>query len=174
MKNRLFYYFLAGLLFGAVYWFYYNIPARALNAIDLGTKGYWEIWLYMSIEFLLFYGVWLIPATVPAVYEYRNSGRLGLSVLAVVLTWGGAVFGYFVNYVALLAFWGFPQMEDYLMFNEHTSMFWLNWWAILRFTFIPTLAQRLFLCVIFGSVSGLVTTWLYSFWLKKTSLISQG
>ena len=172
MKNRLLYYFLAGLLFGAVYWFYISGAAHFLNSVELSAKGYWEIWFYLSIQFLIEYGLWFIPATVPAVYEYRNSRRLGLSVLAVILTWMSANFGYFVSYIGVLALIGPPQMEDYFLFNEHTPAFWLNWWAWFRFTFIPDLIKGLFLCVIIGGVSGLVTAWLYSFWLKKTSIAS--
>lgn len=172
MKNRLLYYFLAGLLFGSAYWFYVSGAAHFLNSVELSAKGYWEIWFYLSIQFIIEYGVWLFPATIPAVYEYRNSRRLGLSVLAVILTWTGAIFGYFISYIGVLALIGLPQMEDYLVFNEHIPAFWLNWWAMFRFTFIPDLIKGLFLCVIIGSASGLVTTWLYSFWLKKTSLIS--
>jgi DNA-binding CsgD family transcriptional regulator len=175
MKNRLLYYVLAGLLFGVVYWFYLSSTDHFLTAIELSMRGYRVMWISLFILFFIQYSVWLIPATIPAVYEYRNSRRLELAILAVILTWVSSVFGYCTAWLVVLASSGSPQTNYYRVFNEHENMtaFWQSWMEVLRLTFLPDLILGIFLSVIIGGVSGLVTTWLYSFWLKKTSLIPE-
>jgi DNA-binding CsgD family transcriptional regulator len=171
MKNRQLYYVLAGLFFGAVYWFYRGNVSQYFGGIDLSQKADREIWWYLSMILVVSYGVWLMPTVIPAMIEYHNSRRLDLSTLVAILTWISAVFGYFASWFAVLALFAFKYSVAHR--HEDTTAFWQNWMSILRLTFLPDLVLGIFLSVIIGGVSGLVTTWLYSFWLKKTSLIPE-
>jgi hypothetical protein len=52
------------------------------------------VWMLLSVVFLTTFGVWLIPTILPVVYEFRQSGNVSLSVMAVIVVWVSAVFGY--------------------------------------------------------------------------------
>jgi DNA-binding CsgD family transcriptional regulator len=170
MKNRLFCYFLAGLLFGAIYWFYGNIT-NILNGLPLPDYDYWQIWLSLSITFVIDYGVWLFPAIVPAVVEYRHSQKMSSSVMAVVVVWVSTVFGYSLSYVIVLAFIGLPQMEYLLVFNEHSPDFWQHWMAIFRTLILADLLKGVVISIFVGGATGLLSTALYSYWMKKTGMV---
>lgn len=168
MKNRLFYYFLAGLFFGAVYWFYLSGTANFLNGLDVPDEDYWQIWASLSITLIIYFGVWLFPATVPAVVEYRYSQKVSSSVMAVVVVWVSTVFGYYLSYMIMLALVGLPQMEYLLVFNEHSPDFWQHWRAIFRTVILSGLLKWVVISIFAGGATGLLSAILYSYWVKKT------
>jgi hypothetical protein len=171
MKNRLFYYFLAGLLFGVVYWFYLGIAAKFLNGLNVPKDDYWQIWVSLSITFVIYFGVWLFPATLPAVIEYRHSQKLNSSIMAVVVVWVSTVFGYYLSYLIMLALVGLPQMEYLLVFNEHSPDFWQNWNAIFRTLILADLLKWMVISLFVGGAAGLLSTLFYSYWVRKTNTI---
>ncbi|MBK9925660.1 MAG: helix-turn-helix transcriptional regulator [Anaerolineales bacterium] len=65
MRKRILYYFLTGLLFGAVYWGYLNVTAGFFGEINTnmepGAVSGMTLWVLMSVMFLVVFGVWLIP-----------------------------------------------------------------------------------------------------------------
>jgi DNA-binding CsgD family transcriptional regulator len=171
MKNRWSYYFLAGLIFGAAYWHYFSVTARFLNNIfinvDVENKSL-MIWMVLSVSFLVYFGVWLLPAILPAVYEFRRSGKVRLSVSAVIVMWVSAVFGYYLTYVVLLAFVGLPNMEYFLVFGQRGPTFWQDWAELFpRLIFFKFLKWTV-VGLMVGGFTGLVTSSLYSLWIKKT------
>jgi DNA-binding CsgD family transcriptional regulator len=108
MKNRLFSYSLAGLVFGALFWYYFSAIGKFMNRFSFNEENALVIWAFLSIEFLLIFGVWLIPTIYPAKYEFRHSKRIGPSVIAVIVMWVSAVLGYYLTYIVLLLrLWGF-------------------------------------------------------------------
>lgn len=172
MKKRWLYYFLAGLIFGAGYWHYLGATARFFNAISVGLENtIGETWLLLPVALLVYFGVWLIPATLPAVYEFHHSKTLRLSVLAVIAMWVSAVLGYYVNYIVLLAFFGLPHMEYLIVFGQRTSTFWQDWGEIfpklILFNFLKWTAAS----VIGSGLVGLITSSLYSSFAKKSNKI---
>lgn len=170
MKNRLSYYVVSGLLFGAAYWFYFSASAKFFNHLVTPEEDYWSVWWILSLTFLVSFGVWLFPATIPAMVEYRHSQRVGLSALSVVIVWVSAVCGYFISYVVMLALFGLPQMEYLLIFNEHTPDFWRNWRAIFYTLILSDLVTWVVISLFVGGISGLLSGTLYAYWFKKTQL----
>jgi len=172
MKNRWLYYFLAGLVFGAAYWHYFSVTARFLSNIFINVEeNPLMIWIALSVSFLIYFGVWLIPAILPAVYEFHQSKMLSLSVLAVVIVWISAVLGYYINYVVLLAFVGLPHMEYFLVFGQKGPTFWRDWAELFPRLIFFKFFKWTVVGVIVGGFAGLVTSSLYSFWVKKTHTI---
>ena len=172
MKNRWSYYFLAGLIFGAAYWHYFSVTARFLNNIFMHEnveENALMIWIALSVSFLIYFGIWLIPAILPAVYEFRYSKTMSLSVLAVVIVWSSAVLGYYINYVVLLAFVGLPNMEYFLVFGQHSPTFWQDWAELFPKLILFDFLKWTVIGVLVSSLAGLVTSSLYSLWVKKTN-----
>lgn len=172
MKNRLSYYVVSGLLFGAAYWFYFSASAKFFNGISgpVSNENFWGMWLIANLMLIASFGVWLFPATIPAMVEYRHSQRVGLSALSVVIVWVSAVCGYFISYVVMLALFGLPQMEYLLIFNEHTPDFWRNWRAIFYTLILSDLVKWVVISLFVGGISGLLSGTLYAYWFKKTQL----
>jgi hypothetical protein len=170
MKNRLSSYFLAGLVFGLLFWFYFDAIGKLVNRFTFEEKPL-TIWAVLSFEFLLIFGVWLIPTVFPMRHEFRRSKKVSLSVVAVIVSWMSAVFGYYFIYVVLLAFIGLPNMEYYLVFGQHGPTFWQDWAALfsklILFKFLPWTVVG----VLLGGLAGLITSSFYSFWIRKTHTI---
>jgi len=171
MKNRWVSYFLTGLVFGALFLFYFEVIDRFMNTIHIDEENPFAVWSFISIEFLLIFGVWLIPTLYPARSEIRHSGRIGSSVIAVILTWVSAVAGYYLTYTLLLAFVGLPNMEHYLVFGSHGATFWKDWAVLFPRLILFKSLQWAIVGAIVGGRAGLITSSLYSFWVRKTSPI---
>lgn len=169
MKSRLFYYILAGILFGAMYWFYLSVSAKLFNGLSVPDDNFWGKWLIANLMLIISFGVWLFPATIPAVVEYRHSHKVGQSAMAVVVVWVSAVLGYYISYVIVLGFLGAPQMEYLLFFNEHTPDFWQNWHAIFYTLILSDLAKWAVVSLLVSGICGLVSSTVYAYWLNKTS-----
>jgi hypothetical protein len=173
MKKRWILYFLAGLIFGSAYWHYFSIVARFFNDLDtsssVSTVG--EGWLFI-IALLTYFGVWLIPAILPAVYEFHRSTSLRLSVLAAVTVWVSAVLGYYVNYVVMLAVFGLPNMEYLVIFGQRTSSFWQDWGKVFPKLIFYNLLKWAVVGVFAGGIAGFITCSVYSSLSKKHYKIS--
>ena len=65
MRKRIFYYFLAGLIFGIVYWYYFSAEADFTKNLSIDEENGFIIWVSMSILFVVNFGVWLVPAIAP-------------------------------------------------------------------------------------------------------------
>jgi DNA-binding CsgD family transcriptional regulator len=172
MRKRIFYYFLAGLIFGIGYWEYLNGIAGFFNAVGSGVEpnvvGGLAIWMFLSVVFLTIFGVWLIPTIFPAVYEFRHSEKVGQAVVAVIVVWVSAVLGYYLTYFVLLAFFGLPNMEYLLIFGKHSATFWQDWAAIFNKLILFSFLKWAVVGILAGGVAGFATSSIYSFWVKKT------
>lgn len=166
MKKRWIVYFFAGLIFGAGYWHYFSLTAKFLNDISSNESIIGEGLLFI-FALLTYFGVWLIPATLPAMYEFRRSTSLRLSVMAVVAVWVSAVLGYYVNYLAMLALFGMPNMEYLVIFGQRTASFWQDWSVIfprlIFYNFLKWTAVGIFV----SGIAGLITSSVYSSLSKK-------
>lgn len=172
MRNRWLYYFLAGLVFGAAYWHYFSVTARFLSNTFINVEeNPLMIWIALSVSFLIYFGIWLIPAMLPAVYEFRYSKAMSLSVLAVVIVWSSAVLGYYINYMVLLAFVGLPNMEYFLVFGQHGPTFWQDWAELFPKLILFDFLKWTVIGVLVSSLAGLVTSSLYLLLAKKTKAI---
>jgi hypothetical protein len=127
------------------------------------------VWTFISIEFLLVFGVWLIPTIYPGRSEFRHSKKISLSVIAVIVTWASAVLGYYLTYTVLLAFVGLPNMEHYIVFGQHGPTFWQDWAALFPRLILFKFLQWTVVGVIVGGFAGLITSSLYAFWVRKTN-----
>lgn len=168
MKSRLFPYILVGILFGAVYWFYFSAAANFFNGLVVPKEDYWNVWWVLTLTFVVDFGIWLFPAVVPAVFEYKHSRKVNLSTLAVIIVWVSAVFGYFLSYVVMLALFGLPQMEYLLIFNEHTPDFWRNWGDIFYTLILSDFVKWAVISLFVGGICGLLSSTLYAYWMKRT------
>ena len=166
MKKRWAIYFFAGLIFGAGYWHYFSLTAKFFNNISSSENTIGE-GLLLILALLTYFGVWLIPATLPAVFEFRHSTSLRLSVMAGVTVWASAVLGYYVNYVAMLAFIGLPHMEYLVLFGQRTATIWQDWANIFPKLILSKFLRWAVVGVIAGGVAGLITSSLYSALSKK-------
>ena len=166
MKKRWIFYFFAGLIFGAGYWHYLSLTARFFNDMSSNENTIGEGLLFI-LALLAYFGVWLIPAILPAIYEFRCSASVRFSVMAVVTVWVSAVLGYYVNYLVMLAFIGLPNMEFLLVFGQRTSTFWQDWANIFPKLILHNLLKWIGIGVIFSSVAGLITGSVYSVLSKK-------
>lgn len=171
MKNRLFSYFGTGLIFGTLFLFYFEIIDRFMNTWHINEENALAVWAFISIEFLLVFGVWLIPTIFPAKYEFRHSKRVGQSVMAVIVMWVSAVLGYYLTYTVLLAFVGLPNMHSYLVFGQHGPTFWQDWAVLFPKLILFKFLQWTVVGVIVGGFAGFITSSLYSFWVRKTNAI---
>jgi len=171
MKNRLLSYFLGGLIFGVAFWYYFSLIGHFTNTLSIDEENVLEVWAFLSIEFLLIFGVWLIPTLWPTIYEFRRSKRISLSVFAVIVMWMSALLGYYANYMVLLAFVGLPNMDYYLVFRHHSPTFWQDWAALFPKLILFNYLKWTAVGTIVGGFAGLVTSSLYSFWIKKTHTV---
>jgi len=160
MKNRLFSYFFAGLVFGGLFLFYFEVIDRFMNTVHINEKNPFAVWAFISVEFLLIFGVWLIPTFYPARYEFRRSKKVGMSVIAVMVMWVSAVLGYYLTYTVLLAFVG-----------QHSTQFLQDWAIVFPGLILFKFLKWSVVGVIVGGVAGFITSWLYSFWARKTNAI---
>jgi len=175
MRKRIFYYFLAGLIFGIAYWEYLNGVASFFNTIGSGMEpdviGGLSIWIFLSVVFLTIFGVWLIPTIFPAVYEFRRSENVQQAIVAVLVVWVSAVFGYYLTYLVLLPFFGLPNMEYLLVFGKHSSTFWQDWAGIFNRLILFSFLKWAVVGIFVGGFAGFVTSSIYSVWVKKTRAI---
>jgi hypothetical protein len=116
---------------------------------------------------LVYLGIWLIPATLPAIYEFHHSISLRLSVMAVVTVWVSAVLGYYANYLVMLAIFGLPNMEYLAIFGPRTSTFWQDWAAIFPRLIFYNFLKWAALGVLVSGIAGLITGSVYSSLSKK-------
>jgi hypothetical protein len=168
MKNRLFSYFLAGLVFGVLFWFYLEIVDRFMNTFRINEENALAVWTFITIEFLLVFGVWLIPTLFPIRREFQLSKKVSLSVVAVIVSWVSAVFGYYLTFVVLLAFIGLPHMEYYLVFGQHGPTFWQDWAKLFPSLILFKFLQRAVIGAVIGGFVGLLISSFYSLWIRKT------
>jgi DNA-binding CsgD family transcriptional regulator len=161
MKKRWVIYLLAGLFFGAGYWHYFSITASFFNDIS-SNEGAVSEGILLIFALFTYFSVWLIPATLPAIYEFRHSRSLRFSVIAVVTVWLSAVLGYYVNYVAMLAFVGLPHMEYLVVFGQKSTSLWQDWVNIFPKLILSKIWKWVLVSVIVGGVAGLITSSVYS------------
>jgi hypothetical protein len=176
MRKRILYYFLAGLIFGAAYWQYLNGVAGFFSEISPNMEpdaaGGLTMWIFLSIVFLIVFGIWLIPTIFPAVYEFRRSERMPQSVLAVIVVWVSAVLGYYLTYLVLLAFFGLPNMEYLIIYGNHSSSFWNDWTGIFNRLILFGFLKWAIVGIIVGGFAGFVTSSIYSIWVRKTGRLN--
>lgn len=157
MKKRWTFYSLAGLIFGAAYWHYFSLTAKLFNDISVNEHAVSD-GVLMILALVAYFCVWLIPAILPAVVEYRRTASLKWSVLSVVTVWVSAVLGYYVNYLVMLAFIGLPNMEFLVVFGERSAAFSQTWQNILPDLILRNLLKWIGVGILAGGVCGLIST----------------
>lgn len=159
MKKRWSLYCLVGIIFGAAFWHYFSSTASLLSNLayinDLNPDSILK-WLLLPIILIIYFGVWLLPTTMPVFYEYKRSYSLRLSVMAVITVWICAVLGYYINYMVMLAIVGIPNMEYLVILGQRTASFWQDWGQI----FPKLILFKFFKWVILGSITGGITGYL--------------
>lgn len=172
MKKRWLAYFLVGLLFGAVYWHYFTVVAQFFSKLNLDLENDSGLFVFFAMLIMLVthLGVWIVPATLPAVYEYRYSRQKQHAVFAVVLVSMSAVLGYYLMYLFLLAFVGLPHMEHLLAFGPSGEFFWHNWATAFPQLILLNFVKWEAVWLICGGILGLLTTFSYSAWVEKDQI----
>jgi DNA-binding CsgD family transcriptional regulator len=167
MKKRWTLYPLSGLIFGAAYWHYFSLTAKLFNDISANEHAVSD-GVLMILALVAYFCVWLIPAILPAVVEYRRTASLKWSVLSVVTVWVSAVLGYYVNYLVMLAFIGLPNMEFLVVFGERSAAFSQTWQNILPDLILRNLLKWIGVGILAGGVSGLISTSVVSALSRKS------
>lgn len=165
MKKRWLFYCLEGLIFGAGFWHYISLVAKLFNHFDNVLYLIPESiikWLILPISLLIYFGVWLIPTIMPAVYEFNRSSSQRLSVVAVITVCVSAVLGYYLNYIVMLAFFGLPHMEYFIIFGQHTTSFWQDWHQLFQNLILFKSIKWFLISGFGGGIIGYLTTQLYS------------
>ena len=171
MKNRFFSYFFGGLIFGGLFFFYLEVVGRFMNRLSINEEYPFEIWAFISLELILIFGVWLIPTIYPARREFLHSKKISLSARAVIIMWVSAVLGYYLIYMVLLAFVGLPNMEYYLLFGQRGPTFWQDWAELFPRLIMFKFLQWAIVSIIVGGLAGLLTSSMYSIWIKSGNAI---
>lgn len=164
-------YFLTGLIFGALYWHYFSMTGVYFGNALTRTEDRVAM-LLVPLLLLSYFGVWFIPAILPAIYEFRRSQSLRPSILAVIVVLVSAVLGYYVNYFALLALVGLPNREHLVIFGQKTAMFWQDWAVIFPNRILFNLLKWTAVAIMVGSVTGLITTSLMLARQKRITALS--
>lgn len=172
MKKRWLIYFLVGLLFGAVYWHYFTAVAQFFNKLNVDIENDSGLFIFFAMLIMLVahLGVWVVPATLPAIYEYRYSHRRQHAVFAVMLVSMSAVLGYYLMYFFLLAFVGLPHMEHLLVFGQYGEFFWRNWATAFPKLILLNFVKWEVAWLICGGILGLITTFSYSAWVGRDQM----
>lgn len=165
MKKRWMLYSFAGLIFGIGYWHYLSLAAKYFSNQN-ATNSLGNGWLFL-LSMLTYFSVWLIPATLPAIYESHHSMSLRLSVMAVITMWISAVLGYYLNYLAMYAIFGLPGMEYLLIFGQRTADFWQAWPSVFFHHILFKFLKWVVVSVFIGGIAGLVTSSVYSSLLSR-------
>ena len=160
MKKRWLFYFYSGLIFGICYWHYLSFAAKYFSNQN-ATNSLGDGWLFL-LSMLTYFSVWLIPAIVPAIYEFHHSMSLRLSVMAVITMWVSAVLGYFLNYLAMYAIFGLPGMEYLLIFGQRTADFWQTWPYVFFNLILYKFLKWVIVSVFVSGIAGLITSSVYS------------
>jgi len=129
MKKRWPIYLLIGLFFGAVYFHYFGFVANILNQTYVGENSLILILLF-GLAMVLYFGIWLLPGILPAIYELKRSSPTHHAILAVVLVCLSAVTGYYISYWIMLALVGVPNMEFLVIIGEPSATLqaaWAEW-----------------------------------------------
>jgi DNA-binding CsgD family transcriptional regulator len=166
VKKRWMVYWMAGLLFGAGYWHYFSLTARFINGVSSGENGSGSGWL-LILALVIYFSVWVIPASVPAMVEFHRSASLRLSVLAVVSVCLSAVVGYYANYLVMLAIFGLPNMEYLVIFGPRSATFWQDWAAIFPRLIFYNCLKWAAVGILASGFAGLITSSVYSALSKK-------
>lgn len=169
MKKRWFYYLLIGLVFGAGYWHYFSLAARAINYFFVPSENTLILALSVLVSLLIDFGVWLLPGILPAVYELRQSSTLRQAVGAVVIVCISAVIGYYLNYMAMLALVGLPHMESLVILGERTAelgTLWAEWFPKL---ILNNMIKWVGIGLLLSSLAGLATGKIYMANARETS-----
>jgi DNA-binding CsgD family transcriptional regulator len=170
MKKRWVIYFLAGLVFGAVYWHYFSGTAQFFNNfLDVENPAAGIVLLIPVLG--VYFGVWLIPAIFPAFYEFRQTASMPASLLAVITVFVSAVLGYYINYVAMLAFAGLPNMEHLVVSGPLTSAQWQEWSIVFPKLIFYKMIKWLIVGVLVGGVCGFLTNKIINLRLKKENTL---
>ena len=163
-RYRVLFYVLVGILFGVLDWYMpdltmYIVPPTLLNH---------PIGMLLGLAWL--WGVWLLPAIPIALYEIRASQRVWAAALAVILTWLGALTGYYAYYMYLLAFVGLNQMEMFLWSARRDPLFWQAWPSTFRTLMLYQWLEWSPVAVIGGAGVGGTIGWLYQKWQRQHSI----
>jgi len=165
MKKRWSLYCFVGIMFGAAFWHYFSTTASLLSNMayinDLNPESILN-WLLLPIILIIYFSVWLLPTIIPAIYEFRHSFSLRLSVMAVITVWICAVLGYYINYMVMLAIVGLPNMEYLVIIGQRTASLWQDWGQIFPKLILFKFVKWVILGSITGGITGFLTTRIYS------------
>jgi hypothetical protein len=152
-KHRFLLYFLIGLIFGIIDWFYLNWLAH----ISWGSLG--ESILVVPIIVGMNYGIWLVPIIPVVIYEARHAEEILYPMLAGMLTWSCAIFSYYVYYASLLSLGKLIHLEYLNIFGDKTATFWYEYWQMFKGIILGQFLEWIIIAVIGGAIIGALSFW---------------
>lgn len=160
MHKRWLGYFVIGICFGIIDWYFLDLLATLLaglgqneGLIEAGFTRLLIIVLVMSLN----YGIWLVPVIPTAIYEVNRSHSLVKAALSAVVIWVAAIFSYYAYYTFLLMFVGLPHLEFMLFANRHSAAYWADWWPPFRRVVLLQFFEWIGVAVIGGVLVGTVS-----------------
>lgn len=153
--KRWHYYCLIGLLFGILDWFYLDWLSRSLGP-NLGENPF----IVIPIIITLNYGIWLVPVIPVIIYEIRQADHIKGPILAAILTWCSALFGYYTYYTILLSLGKLPNLAHLNLFGNRYEGFWRDYWVMFRRIILYQFLEWIPIAVVGGGIIAVIFWWL--------------
>jgi hypothetical protein len=152
--KRWYVYILIGLAFGMVDWFYLDWLSRSLGP-NLGTNPFIIIPIIIGLN----YGIWLVPVIPVIIYEIRQADQVKGPILAAILTWCSALFGYYTYYAILLSLGKLPNLAHLNLFGARYDGFWRDYWAMFNRVILFQFLEWIPIAVIGGGIIAFLFWW---------------
>jgi hypothetical protein len=141
-------YFVLGLAFGVLDWYYLD----GLAHFPWGSFG--NSIFVVPVIILLNYGIWLVPILPIAWRETRAGRGIRFPMLAGILTWSGAIFSYYAYYAILLSLGVLPNLENLNVFGDRYPGFWSDWLVTFQKVILNQFIEWIVIAMIGGGVIG--------------------
>jgi len=166
MKRRWFIYFLIGIVFGVIDFYYHGFLSNFLGLQQI--TGLWGrvAWSVLSI------GIWLVPIISIILHEAKVSRSRVLSALASSLTWCGSIISYYLTNAVQLAFLGFPTRPELHISNRLDPFFWINWKSVFLYDIVGGIIEWGVIAVVGGLIIGFLISFVYLYF-KETSNVKK-
>lgn len=94
------------------------------------------------------------------IYEAHKASKVKETILAGILTWWTALFGYYTYYGIFLSLGKLPHLEYLNIFEERYDEFWEDYWNVFSKIILWQFFEWTIIAVLGGSVIGGIIWWI--------------